>query len=86
MTQHINTGGPAFPSQHTIQEGSFNPHTGTVAKCNQVYIELGASLRDYFAAKAMQSLLSNTIGTIDDDARNAYAIADAMLRAREGVK
>lgn len=46
----------------------------------------GMTLRDYFAAKAMQGLLSTgdeevtTIGM----AQASYALADAMLKAREG--
>ena len=41
------------------------------------------TLRDYFAAKAMQGLLAAP-GSIrvDDDTRFAYQIADAMLKAR----
>ncbi|MFH3156350.1 hypothetical protein ACTM9O_26250 [Citrobacter freundii] len=45
------------------------------------------TLRDYFAAKAMQGFIANkdrpTTFHPDDDAGYAYAIADAMLRARE---
>ena len=47
-------------------------------------------LRDYFAAKAMQGFCAygalsdhNRSHTIDDVADDAYAAADAMLRARE---
>ena len=43
-------------------------------------------LRDYFAAKAMQGLLSCPVqpqSGADIFARDAYTIADAMLRARE---
>ena len=52
----------------------------------------GMTLRDYFAAKAMQSLFAGAIAdafTLDQDincdmaARIAYTMADAMLRARE---
>jgi hypothetical protein len=42
------------------------------------------TLRDYFAAKAMQGLLAGT--TTSDGlviVKDAYAIADAMLKARE---
>ena len=47
-----------------------------------------ATLRDYFAAKAMQGLLSDPdAGMLDDDmsrwAMLSYKMADAMLRARE---
>ena len=44
----------------------------------------GMTLRDYFAAKAMQGLLSGT--TTNDGlviVKDSYKIADAMLKARE---
>jgi hypothetical protein len=43
------------------------------------------TLRDYFAAKAMQALISEPSiqGTMDEFAHRAYAIADAMMEARE---
>jgi hypothetical protein len=45
----------------------------------------GMTLRDYFAAKAMQNAF--TIGGDDDERRyiamHAYKMADAMLKARE---
>jgi hypothetical protein len=40
------------------------------------------TLRDYFAAKAMQALLSSEIGTFEKDAEAAYMMADFMLKAR----
>jgi hypothetical protein len=40
------------------------------------------SLRDYFAAKAMQTLLSIEGGLLEKDAEVAYKMADAMLKAR----
>jgi hypothetical protein len=47
----------------------------------------GMTLRDYFAAKAMQALLSDTDWRIDmdieDTAKAAYMTADAMMKARE---
>lgn len=69
----INNGGPAFP---LAEPG------------NCVSASEGMSLRDYFAAKAMQGLLAQSCGTaLDSDPRSgaqyAYAIADAMLDARE---
>jgi hypothetical protein len=44
----------------------------------------GMLLRDYFAAKAMQGLLSNrnAEAAIDEFATKAYRMADAMLKAR----
>ena len=44
----------------------------------------GMTLRDYFAAKALQGLLVNeTMPHRNDVMRKAYKIADAMLKARE---
>lgn len=85
-TKH--TGGPAFPLPVADQEccGRFESGYG------------GISMRDYFAAKAIQGLLANPGGPIQangmngwnwcncspEDAVNlAYSIADAMLKARE---
>lgn len=44
----------------------------------------GMTLRDYFAAKAMQGFLTRP-GSVDpkQDAALAYVMADAMLKARE---
>ena len=44
-------------------------------------IQSGMSLRDYFAGKAMQALAQGNY--FDATARQAYMIADAMLKARE---
>ena len=47
--------------------------------------ETGMTLRDYFAAKAMQNAF--TTGGDDDErnyvAKHAYKMADAMMKARE---
>ena len=46
----------------------------------------GMSLRDYFAAKSMQGMYANgsfPTGTMLDTAKEAYEMADAMLKARE---
>ena len=49
--------------------------------------ELGMTLRDYFAAKAMQAFCSDCDWRQDmmpsETARAAYHQADAMLKARE---
>ncbi len=68
-----DTGGPAFPHSRLGSDAD------------------GMTLRDYFAAKAMQGLMgrnwSHHAGTdeelIDVWARSAYAVADAMLKARQ---
>lgn len=63
-------GGPAFP------------HDDRAQYCERE----GMSLRDYFAAKAMQAYLSSSAAprqySQDVYARTAYEMADAMLKAR----
>ena len=48
---------------------------------------VGMTLRDYFAAKAMQGFMANKSNPMhfqpENDANWAYSIADAMLAARE---
>jgi len=63
-----NTGGPAFPTTKPLE------HWGDP---NQ-----GMTLRDYFAAKAMQGILFEGLDE-SETAKNAYAMADAMLKARQ---
>ena len=69
----INNGGPAFPIP--LNEGQ--PYQGH-SPCD------GMTLRDYFAAKAMQGLLANQDWNLTGEqaAYEAYQTADAMLRAR----
>jgi len=70
-----NHGGPAFPHiRKPVAPG-----------VEEVITSGGMSLRDYFAAKAMQGRLANPDWLCSDDrtATEAYQIADAMLRARE---
>jgi hypothetical protein len=72
---NTNTGGPAFPHEVTSMTHS------------------GMTLRDYFAAKAMPSVYKEYAECArntgwDEDWRmwvalDAYALADAMLKARE---
>ena len=62
-----DTGGPAFP----VKTAMFD--------CTQP----GMTLRDYFAAKAMQALITRISMSGGDQARKAYEIADAMLKARQ---
>jgi len=65
------TGGPAFPAPAGVSH----------------ITEQGMTLRDYFAAKAMQGLITGTSMWRDDEdiqlAKSAYEMADAMLKARE---
>lgn len=66
-------GGAAFPRPCAENQDEYNS------------AQDGMSLRDYFAAKAMQSIVSTTDGNPNEFAcaRIAYAVADAMLKARE---
>ena len=73
---NTNTGGPAFPGLHPSAECRFKDE--------------GMTLRDYFAAKAMQALITSRHtdyenGWYDEAmvAASAYDMADAMLKARE---
>ena len=54
---------------------------------NETYVQGGMTLRDYFAAKAMQGYCSDPDWRSDmdfsDTAYAAYKQADAMLKARE---
>jgi hypothetical protein len=47
----------------------------------------GMTLRDYFAAKAMQGLLASDVyAPMDSFATRAYAMADAMMEARNAAQ
>ena len=66
---------PAFPTtMHNYGDGKYASH--------------GMTLRDYFAAKAMQGLLAGLLADgqdlkWDQVAIDSYRQADAMLKARE---
>jgi hypothetical protein len=75
---NTNTGGPAFPVDETALVRNLQ----------------GMTLRDYFAAKAIQGICANPKDIhvfedetyeeyIDEIATCSYKIADAMLKARE---
>ena len=52
------------------------------------YASHGMTLRDYFAAKAMQCMYANgsfPTGIMLDTAKEAYEMADAMMKARKEV-
>lgn len=82
MTDKYDDGGPAFPNTIENQPGEHG--------------RKGMSLRDYFAAKAMQGMLADreTILSFANKCQKemlspdsamataAYGMADAMLRAR----
>ena len=70
-----DNGGPAFPvnTENKHEAGACFPHEGM-------------TLRDYFAAKAMQGMITGTHMWADhedeDLARSAYDFADAMIAER----
>ena len=45
--------------------------------------EEGLTMRDYFAAKAMQGLLEEFGWNDDSLAKHSYEVADSMLKARK---
>lgn len=70
MSNSTNDGGPAFPLVETCAADS---------------VTVGMSLRDYFAAKALQGICAheNTWGESKAGiAAMAYSLADEMLKAR----
>lgn len=68
-----NDGGPAFPQGND-----------RVVLSRSIEDSQGMTLRDYFAAKAMQGLLTGNYDLYNHEmAETAYAIADAMLKARK---
>ncbi len=73
-------GGPAFPTATQVEQ---NQATGETTL--HQYLSDGMTLRDYFAAKALQGHISNTgfEHPANIDAKNAYIWADAMLAERE---
>jgi hypothetical protein len=88
-------GGPAFP----VEVDSTQPYGRQTG--DTVWQTYGMTLRDYFAAKAMQSLIvvvsagQHNAGALAGHqagvrtemhiARDAYAMADAMLKARDAT-
>ena len=58
------------------------PSPGIVLNGHQQGAYSGMSLRDYFAAKAMQALITNNI-LYSEIAHKAYKMADTMLKARQ---
>lgn len=84
----MNDGGPAFPSK--TEKYIKNP-SRAIGEYVPVF-NLGMTLRDYLAAKAMQAHLSceSTINhpaySFEGVAAASYQVADAMLKAREETK
>ena len=80
MSTEDNTGGPAFPALGRWGDGP-TPQSALQQD--------GMTLRDYFAAKAMQAYITawaiNREHPLFDEttSQSAYMVADAMLKERE---
>jgi hypothetical protein len=76
MTTQQEDGGPAFPF---VMPDPSTYHT-----------EQGMSLRDYFAAAAMQGFVSSypngAAGDAEAISHDSYTLADAMLAARKAER
>lgn len=81
-----NNGGPAFPGLNAEFTG--------ISSEGREHFEIqpsgGMTLRDYFAAKAMQGISARGVSNKPGDilkfiADDAYRLADAMLAAREAT-
>lgn len=74
-----DTGGPAFPFQIDLEN-----RDGTITR----HANFGMTLRDYFAAKAMQALMHTQYADMTYEgesaamAHEAYRLADAMIKER----
>ena len=68
-----NTGGPAFPTPRYERGDMYS---------------LGMTLRDYFAAKAMQGILTDSeiVMGATEIADLSYKYADAMMEARNAAQ
>lgn len=80
------TGGPAFPDMQRLQMCKSTDLTAEQRET--VYMQSsGMTLRDYFAAKAMQGMFSaDTLESViptEKKAQFAYEMADAMLAERD---
>ncbi len=85
----MNTGGPAFPfvKKWINDPPDKNDPRSYFGVCE---VEAGMTLRDYFAAKAMQAFISKP-GTINgrsniedfEYAQFAYRLADCMIAERD---
>jgi len=80
MSAPINDGGPAFPEVRVRDGDNYNAPT-------KIYYP-GMTLRDYFAAAALQGICSSRShsdlkGHAMASAKVSYDLADALLKARE---
>ena len=84
----MKTGGQAFPGGESYE--SVDPAGNSTRHSKAPYFK-GMTIRDYFAAKAMQGFYASLIAEPESDpdyfhenvAKAAYKQADAMLAERE---
>jgi hypothetical protein len=86
MSNERDDGGPAFPCLPPLGPDG-------LAAAGYPYVAAGMSLRDYFAAKAMQALITGRSWAhleghgpgyiMESWATGAYQLADEMLKARK---
>lgn len=90
----IETGGPAFPAGSVRKSRPAHDPGGNWVETDRVQpLHQGLTMRDYFAAAAMQGLIAGQnvdeiVGSCwaeicDDFAERSYFFADAMLDARK---
>lgn len=90
MSNPINDGGAAFPGIAGESGYGTSTQNGISANGETIWINhnQGLSMRDYFAAKALQMIVVNDISGRPENfhrhyAEGAYEWADAMIAARE---
>lgn len=73
MSENVNDGGRAFPFAYETESTR--------------HISYGMTLRDYFAARAVQGMCSRdeSMFSAMAIAKYGYKIADAMIEAREAT-
>jgi len=83
IQKQFNEAKPAFPLGPTAT--TVTPNTdGRGYVATHYGMELGLTIRDYFAAAIMQGLMASQCEVTDDPYPiYAYKIADAMIQARE---
>jgi hypothetical protein len=84
----IKNGGPAYPVE-TQSTGSQDEGEYGHQASSATWQFPGMTLRDHFAAKAMQGCFTSPIAATQEEkeyiALHAYRMADAMLKAREAA-
>jgi hypothetical protein len=80
-----NTGGSAFPLVTETNPDILAQAKGSGFNVEKFQVQSGMTLRDYFAASALQGLLAcpDSRGNFIEFAYDAYRYADALIKARE---